>query len=75
MTRHFGAFIQNTLRSIVKEIDGVLSKCVYLTLTKEDIYTLIRLFLGFEVCKTMIISVTYLLLGLVLYGCVIIIMR
>ena len=67
MTRHFGAFIQNILKPIIEEADKVLGKCKNLHLTKKNICEIIHILLKYEIIKSVIYSITYIMLGIL--GC------
>lgn len=52
MTRHVGAFIQNTIKPCIESLDELLGKCKHLKLKHEQIMELAKLTLQLELQKT-----------------------
>ena len=57
--RYIGAFIQNTLKPLIEELDKLLGKCEHLKLTRDDIGAWLQHILLVEVVKTVIWGVVY----------------
>jgi hypothetical protein len=64
MTRHIGAFIQNTVKPMIEELDKVLGKCENLKIDKEELQKIFANLLVFEMFKTVVYCATYVFLGL-----------
>lgn len=65
--RYIGAFIQNTLKPLIEETDKLLGKCQNLNI---DTNHLIDKLLHFELQKTCIKCLTYIVLGGILWSAV-----
>ncbi len=63
MTRHIGAFIQNTIKPLIEELDELLGKCKHLNMDKEERRKILDAFIALEIYKVGMYSMTYLILG------------
>ena len=63
MTRHIGAFIQNTIKPLIEELDKLLGKCEHLKFGKEELYILLNGLVRFEMDKIKLYCLVYLILG------------
>lgn len=75
MTRHIGAFIQNTVKPLVEELDKLLGKCKHLKFKRKDIELMVKVVMDYSLIKTIIHSVTYLILGAIFCRTVWLILR
>jgi len=51
MTHHIGAFIQNTIKPLVEELDKLLGKCEHLKIDKKTLENIIHLATDVELTK------------------------
>jgi hypothetical protein len=70
MTRHIGAFIQNTLKPLIEELDKILEDCKTLKFTKEEIEKIIERFVWLEFKITFLYLIGFIILGAI--GCFIV---
>ena len=66
MTHHIGAFILNTIKPLIEELDKLLGKCKHLKLGKEDIEQMLFKVIWLELNKVRWYCLTYLALGVML---------
>ena len=58
-----GAFVRDTLKPLVEELDVLLGKCEHLKLSKDEIDKFLRIVIGMEYLKLRYNFWLYLILG------------
>ena len=72
MTRHFGYFIEHTLKPLIEQVDGLFEKTQHLkgVVDKETLNELIKTLVELELSKTIIQTITTLFISLIFAGIV-----
>jgi len=66
LTEHIGAFVQNTLKPLIEELDSLFSRLERFGMDKEDIKHILAWLIDLEIKKIIWYSITYIVLGAML---------